>query len=241
MIQLNEPLLRRYMAGFFGYGHFDAPVWFIGAEEGGGADAEEIARRMQAWHDRGGHLLEDLQAFHEQAMIPFPRSLQPTWRPLMIAALIARNESVTDAVLQRFQNVELGSFGGQTCLLERLPLPKRSATQWPYNEWSTVAELKTRALYQRTTEPARVRRILGFVRDHRPSVVVFYGNRRDWRKRLPPPIEQQDAFDVGMLGITHWYTTAHPTAWTNDAISRFSRIGTHIKANGFIRSYQEGT
>jgi len=45
---LDGDLLRSYISDFFGYGNFAGQLWFIGAEEGGGANAEEIARRLRA-------------------------------------------------------------------------------------------------------------------------------------------------------------------------------------------------
>lgn len=226
-MNLDETLLRPYMHRFFGYGHVGAPLWFVGAEEGGGATADEIAR-LRAWRDRGGRVLEDLNAFHADARISYGNGLQATWKPLMIATLTAFGRTVSDAALLEYQRESLGAFGGETCLIERLPLPKRSAKEWPYGEWTAIPELRTRAAYERALDAGRVMRILEFVRDSRPPFVVFYGNRRNWLTRLSAPVERHDVFGSGFIGGSRWYTTDHPTAWSNDGPARFAMIGADI-------------
>ncbi len=52
--------LEEFMMHFAGYGNLAAPIWFIGMEEGGGADVAELQRRVDAWRTRGSRTLEDL-------------------------------------------------------------------------------------------------------------------------------------------------------------------------------------
>jgi len=39
---LDPAKLQHWIDNFYGYGSWDAPVWFIGYEEGGGADYMEV-------------------------------------------------------------------------------------------------------------------------------------------------------------------------------------------------------
>ena len=43
---LNDKTLESYIHNFYGYGNPRAPYWFIGMEEGGGEDIQNIERRV---------------------------------------------------------------------------------------------------------------------------------------------------------------------------------------------------
>src|SRR5260370_696094 len=95
MPELNDSTLWDYMTGFYGTGDYSAPTWFIGIEEGGGEDIDEIIGRCAVWEDRGRRELDDLFLFHT-AVRPYqtperqktPRygagaTVAPTWRKLI--------------------------------------------------------------------------------------------------------------------------------------------------------------
>jgi hypothetical protein len=42
----DDAALEEYATNFLGYGRPDAPVWFIGMEQGGGNSFEEVQKRI---------------------------------------------------------------------------------------------------------------------------------------------------------------------------------------------------
>ena len=55
---LDDRLLQAYMEGFYGFGNYAGAYWFVGMEEGGGADAAYVTAKINAWRDHGRHELE---------------------------------------------------------------------------------------------------------------------------------------------------------------------------------------
>jgi len=69
-------MIKAYCKQFFGYGRWDAPVWFVGLEEAGAGTQEELQARLSAWDQRGRRELEDAPAF-------YPACGQPQWHGRM--------------------------------------------------------------------------------------------------------------------------------------------------------------
>ena len=233
MAQLDETLLTTFMERFYGYGNLDAPMWFVGIEEGGGKSFDEVARRIRVRDERRRREqreteVEDLQQFHAEAKIAID-NFQPTWNGPIVAALTATDRPTDTRSLLEYQKTELGSAGGETCLLEVLPLPKRGSNDWPYREWSSLPSLTTRTDYKLTYKNGRIDRILRMIKRDEAKIVVFYGTRKEWLSRLPPPSRVDDAFETGRLGSSRWITTDHPTARSNDGRKRFEKIGLQIR------------
>jgi hypothetical protein len=63
---IDPDILRWYMHTFVGFGTPDAPVWFIGLEQGGGEDLPELERRLAAWQTLGSSETADLLEYCEQ-------------------------------------------------------------------------------------------------------------------------------------------------------------------------------
>lgn len=168
---MSEADLAAFMRGFFGYGHYAAPLWFIGMEEGGGRSEEELARRLSAWRERGSPELDDLAAFH-QAIGGDHAKFQTTWRRLARVAIAATGADMSPA---EYQSQRLGRANGGTALLELMPLPARSSKDWPYAQWSADARLRSRESYVATIQPLRVAALRERIAAHRPRAIVFYG------------------------------------------------------------------
>src|SRR5690606_23624360 len=49
---IEEPRLRHWMDHFYGYGSWQAPIWFVAYEEGGGDLPEEVAERLDYFLQR---------------------------------------------------------------------------------------------------------------------------------------------------------------------------------------------
>lgn len=77
--------------------------------------------------------------------------------------------------VKSYQKDQLGRPGGETALLELLPLPSPNLGVWPYGAWTGLPYLKTRALYRQTCIPLRTVHLGEMLRQYRPEVVVFYG------------------------------------------------------------------
>jgi hypothetical protein len=61
-------MIEAYCKQFFGYGRWDAPVWFVGLEEAGAGTPEELQVRLAAWDQCGRreHCLAKTQQFTGQ-------------------------------------------------------------------------------------------------------------------------------------------------------------------------------
>jgi hypothetical protein len=87
-----------------------------------------------------------------------------------------------------------------------------------------------RTQYERSVIPRRSESIVRAIIEHRPSVAVFYGRRKFWRRRLnvAGPFANP-LFDSAKIGSTNAILTDHPGAWSNDALLRFTTIGEYLR------------
>lgn len=211
------------MATFVGYGNGQAPLWFIGMEEGSGTGLDELAMRVRAWHERGHRSLEDLGDFHRAIGLdrhfrpPYP--LQSTWRPLLQTLLAWRGEASSRARLREVQASELGTSVGDTALLELLPLPAPSVAAWPYASLApTHSELTDRQTYRATHAPRRLETLQRLIRRAMPQAVVCYGlqYRAAWAS-----LSEDDLVDHQLAGVRLWrgaylrtavFVVPHPVA-----------------------------
>ena len=60
---LPDTLITDYAQTFFGFGNWNAKIWFIGIEEAGGADEADVQRRLIAWAEHGRRDLENAPEF----------------------------------------------------------------------------------------------------------------------------------------------------------------------------------
>lgn len=176
----DDELLHAFVAGFFGYGSFSAPYWFVGMEEGGGETPEDIALRLRAWEARGKCELEDVVEYHLAIGVSkhFDErgTLQPTWNKLIRVLLSAMGESPETERVRAFQRTEWGRTHGNSCLTELLPLPSPGVDRWlHFTEHSQLPYLASRATYHEHIRPQRVAQLAAKVEAYRPKAVVFYG------------------------------------------------------------------
>lgn len=178
-------LLDDFIRRFFGYGSWDADLWFVGMEEGGGSSIDELIRRLNAW-DRTDELA-DLVAYHRKIHVDgkdwFKERppIQSTWGKLARVALAAAERPTDAESVRQYQRDELGRRGGKTALIELLPLPARSTRQWPYGNVGNPL-LASREGYRNAFLSIRISAIRERIVCHRPSAVVFYGMgyRQHW-------------------------------------------------------------
>lgn len=228
---LDADRLRAFMRTFYGYGNWNAPLWFVGMEEGGGADLKEIAVRLASWD---GSELMDIREFHRglQGIDWFaerPR-LQSTWSKLIRIALCAEQAPCSGEAARKYQRDDLAKGTGRTALIELLPLPSRSLGDWIYAELN-LPELADRDQYSEHLKDRRIRTIRARIDEYRPAAVVFYGLacRSDWQKIADAEFEftATSRHGVAQTGSTRFILTRHPVArgTTND---EFCAIGSEL-------------
>ncbi len=163
-----RPLTPKELASqrWFGYGHWDAPYWFIGKEPGGADDP----KTYDAWLALGGAELVDCHALDlawggpDGMMYHAPGApVQQTWRPL-IALLLAvlQAESTYDLeAIRKYQIERWGRDGGETAVLE---LSAVNALTTAHREALRLANVD-----------ARIDLLRARLAAHKPKLVVFYG------------------------------------------------------------------
>lgn len=191
---LDSELLHRFMTDFFGYGNLRGDCWFIGIEEAGGGNSDEVAERLKVWDSLGANTTEDLHIFCQELGATFPSiaellppktRYQKTWSALIRMLIVIRGESIEAAgdskTVSRIRGAEFCSPDSDHCNLNLLPLPCPSTTddEWMYDEWSPLPELRTRKAYIAEWEERRTGLLRALIGHHAPRLVVFYGYSGD--------------------------------------------------------------
>lgn len=231
--------LDDFMARFAGYGNKSAPLWFVGLEEGGGRTVEELATRVDAWSARGGHALEDLANYHraigQATYFDPPYPLQRTWTPLCRVRQSWLDQPTDVAALKDVQARELGRCGGQTNLVELMPLPATSLGHWPYA--SLAAEhpaLRDRDTYRHTYTSLREVLLRDLIHAGRSRAVVFYGQRPEsWKTIAGRPLREIVVGDRKCYATAsdQRYFIAVPHPMARGLTSAFwMAVGSHLRA-----------
>jgi hypothetical protein len=235
---LDDALLEEYLHTFYGYGHYAAPYWLVGMEEGGRDSEEEISCRLDIWMKRGRPELDDVLAFHQESghhrldrwFQPNP-PLQPTWKQLIRLLLCVWKRVPGTETIRAYQGGSLGRKSGETALLELLPLPSPSTGQWPYARYSRLPYLRDRVTYRDHVLGRRAAHLRARIREHAPRLVVFYslGYRNDWQLISGASFEPAslEGFYLASNGPTLFALTKHPTA-TGVSNAYFEKAGALI-------------
>ncbi|MEO8458535.1 MAG: hypothetical protein ABI559_12080 [Chloroflexota bacterium] len=188
---------------FKGYGNPAGRFWFIGIEERGVGDIEELRARLNYRE------LEDL--LESQTSMEIwgsntlnPDKLIPTWSTMM--RIVLRLESDPNwkdpERIRRYQRDHLGKLTGDIFLTELLPLPKESDLAWPafwpFANWDHYAE---------KVMPIRIRILTDLLEANNPQYVFCYG-KGYWPhfKKLFPGMDfsrsPDNRFEIGHTEIT---------------------------------------
>jgi len=228
-------MIKAYCKQFFGYGRWDAPVWFVGLEEAGAGTQEELQARLSAWDQRGRRELEDAPAFYPACGQPQwhgpNASLQRTWRQLMRMLLLARGELVSKEALLEYQKQTLGAFSGHVCLTELFPLPAPSHRHWPYADHEDLpAWIRNREQFMQTVLPGRAATLREKIALHHPRAVVFYFWMHRQSAEAVAGGEFHPVIPEQLLGLkrngTAYFITGHPAGDYPDAY--FDGLGRHF-------------
>jgi hypothetical protein len=203
----NPPKLEinwKRIESFIGYGKVDAPVVFVGIEEGLSnrrALRKDLIRRSQF------KAVMDLKRAHngihgaERYWDPVNPRSQRTWRP-MCHLMLARGRAKNAPDRQQrkaYQSLHLGRTHGQTLLAELFPYPHSHTRHWLYGRFGRYP---SREAYEDDVLPKRLELLRRTLAAHRRQLIICYG-----KSRWP---EYKALMDQTYPGKIHW--VAHKSA-----------------------------
>jgi len=187
---LVEPeLLIHWLAHFYGYGTFEAPVWFVSHEENGGDLPEEVSEKLSYFSDQHRSATQptlcDIREMYKRVAFTTmhdyrfgSNAAQDTIFGNLISFAHGFRNKKLPGVLTYQKNAFVSSVTPNEALIRLYPLPAPHSHSWYYS-WlelpSPFGFLKTRDQYQRQVYPDRIGNILNKISAHKPEVVVMYG------------------------------------------------------------------
>jgi len=197
---IQEQALAYWIDYFYGYGSWDASIWFVALEEAGGDLPEEAAEKFNYFyriHHAPGteSTLCDIRALYREVLFrgDGPRAdlfttlydyrfgsdravLHGLWKNLIAFAHGYRGEPLPDLLTYQKESLALAS-PHREALINLYPLPAHNHA-WYYS-WldlsPTFGFLKTRTLYYNHLQQRRVTHLLSRIQQHKPQVVLMYG------------------------------------------------------------------
>ena len=187
---IKEHTLQYWLDSFYGFGSWEAPVWFVGYEEGGGDLPEEVAEKFDYFYDLKPSLcdLRDLYQ-HVAFRVDGPRAnlfttlydyrfgdhavLHGIWKNLIAFAHGCQGREVPD--LLDYQKNYFTRTSEALIALYPLPSPHNHAWYYSWLDLPQKGMLKTRKLYEEQVYPERIQTILKRIQEHAPKVVLMYG------------------------------------------------------------------
>jgi hypothetical protein len=165
-----------HLCNFVGYGPDDAAVWFLGLEERG-EEPSHLIKRLQFSQ------FEDLRRAHVEYMgikerHIAPVNLQATWNRMCELMLILHGQQPSVSLKKTYQADYLGRRGGDSLLLELMPLPFRDIASFSYDD--VVRRFGSKNAYRKEVRLRRIEIIQDlFQRSRtnvgRPRIVICYG------------------------------------------------------------------
>jgi len=213
-LELDVPVDWKRIEEFIGFGRLDAPVIFIGMEEGlkdAGALDEDLAVRS-----RYGQPVMDLKDAHlgiagtERYFDPDRAPRQPTWR-VMVDLMLRRggDKTPTGVDRRRYRATNLGRSRGDSLLTELLPYPHPKRTDWLYKRFGRYA---TREEYAQEMLPRRCKLLQSAIASAPRELIVCYG-KANWPEFQglfdPVPWADVGPFRVGEKNDTRIVLSTH--------------------------------
>jgi hypothetical protein len=215
--RVNEEL-EHMASGFYGYGDWDAPYWFIGPEQGGGNNL----KRSKVWDQfvrtgRAKDGLCDCKEFHKEIEekrwhFKEPLELQRSWKRLMWLLMAYTDRPSGDESLYNYQCNCWGMRNGETCVIELSGLSFRSfreSANFLSSELDGDAAARFRGFKQK-----RVNHIIDKIKevDPKPELVVLYGytQERFWKQIAEAGLDRDTAKRIGK---TIFVFGPHPAAY----------------------------
>lgn len=149
---------------FLGYGKIDAPVVFIGMEEGGyGADEPDKLRADLV--KRSSFKQVEVYDGHKGA-------IQRTWRVACYLMLRRMGiESPTISQIVDYQDTKFAKHDGDVLITELMPYPNKKLTSWP----EIYGARETREEYFQRLLPKRTALIRDVLTSSKRELIVAYG------------------------------------------------------------------
>ncbi|MFH1233379.1 MAG: hypothetical protein V1649_01870 [Patescibacteria group bacterium] len=199
-------LLQNRINNFWGYGSLEAPVWFVGMEEGLNPtiDTEELEERLKVADGKTtidmrcdmAHLTGHIKWFQPNAPI------QSTWKyPIALYLYLKNHRIPTQEEIREHQANILGdSILKETSTIELMPLPSQKANEstWLYGKYN-IKGLGSRKEYLSLYKPRRVQELKHLIEKYSPRLVIFYSvlYLPEWSEIIgikPEPISTQMYF-----------------------------------------------
>lgn len=187
---IEEQALKHWVDNFYGYGSWDAKVWFVDYEEGGGDTPEEVAEKFNYFQK----LQEGLCDIHElYKQVSFrsdgpkaevfknlfeyrfgPKSIpHGVWKNLIAFVYGFKKKKVPDVLA--YQKKSFATTDEALITLYPLPSPHNHAWYYSWLDMPKFGFLKSRTMYEEFMFEGRMKTILNNIRKHRPEVVLMYG------------------------------------------------------------------
>lgn len=198
LLMIDKNLIQNRM-NFWGYGSFEAPVWFVGMEEGLAATEEsELEERFRITY---GKITTDIRRGMETVPLHILalEGYQPLWDFQIALYLYLKNGG--EAKPEERHNYQTHSFGNidlkETACIDLMPLPSRGTAEsdWVYAKYATEnLKFESRSIYIKHYKPARVQELKKLIKQYRPNLVIFcslvYLRTGDWGSIIGKNLEE---------------------------------------------------
>ena len=194
---IKEPTLQHWIDYFYGYGSWNARMWFVAHEEGGGDLPEEVAEKLNYFldtHPSQEPTLCDIRELYRRVSISFEGSKaglfrnlyeyrfadhavkHAVWKNLIGFLHGYRGVTPPDALVYQ-RSVFASPSVRNEALIRLYPLPAPHNHGWYYS-WLDAPQfpfLKSRTTYEQHVYPRRIKAILQNIATYMPEVVLMYG------------------------------------------------------------------
>ena len=195
-MRIEDNALKHWINNFYGYGSWQAKFWFVGYEESGGDELEEVAEKLNYFYNLqtpNTPTLCDIREMYNNVAfrVEGPRAkkfatlndhrfgrqatLHGAWKNLIAFVHGHQNKKLPDLLTYQKISFVLSSASNEA-LIQLYPLPAHNHA-WYYS-WLDLPQfpfLKSRALYKDYVYPKRTHSILQNISIYKPEVVLMYG------------------------------------------------------------------
>lgn len=193
---IDEKALRHWVDNFYGYGSWDAKIWFVDYEEGGGDTPGEVAEKFNHFYKLATSKTSLCDIRDMYAQVGFrndgpkanifknleeyrfgPQSTpHGVWKNLIAFVHGFRDKKVPD-VLSYQRKLFATASARNEALISLYPLPSPHNHAWYYS-WLDMPQLgflKSRSLYEEFMFDKRIGTIVENIKVHKPDVVLMFG------------------------------------------------------------------
>lgn len=195
---IDDKNLQHWIDHFYGYGSWQARIWFISYEEGGGELPEEVAEKFNYFFKAHASAtvgtLCDIRELYRHVTVNEDdtkadlfsnryeyrfgtKAIQNSiWKNLIAFVHGFEKKKLRDRLGYQKHKLALSSSQSEA-LITLYPLPSPHNHAWYYS-WLNLPQhsfLKSRARYQEQVYQSRIHTILSNIRTNKPELVLMYG------------------------------------------------------------------